>query len=175
MRLFSHRTTEKVSTWMFFRWMDIRPRNGDTYLTRLYLLNTPWFGIKLHWFHGPDPDQDCHDHPWDFLSLVLRGVYQEKRQRFEQRGLSFYLVEESEAQRKAGTIALRRSTDVHRITMVSANCLTLVINGPKRGSWFFWEPLPTIFGEDTPTKFRTVYKPVPWRTYLGYKEDTPSV
>ncbi len=61
MRLFSKRATDKVTPWMFFRWMDINGREeGVKYLTRLYLIQTPWFGVKLHWFWAPDPDAHCH-------------------------------------------------------------------------------------------------------------------
>lgn len=47
------------------------------YLTRWRLIQTPWFGIYLHRFDGPDPRPTLHDHPWPFRSLVLRGGYVE--------------------------------------------------------------------------------------------------
>jgi hypothetical protein len=50
-----------------------------TYLTRLRIVQTPWFGVYLHRFDGPDPRRTLHDHPWPFLSFVLRGGYIERR------------------------------------------------------------------------------------------------
>jgi hypothetical protein len=51
----------------------------DDYLTRLRILQTPWFGLYLHRFDGPDPRPTLHDHPWPFVSFVLRGGYVERR------------------------------------------------------------------------------------------------
>lgn len=48
------------------------------YLTRWRLIQTPWFGIYLHRFDGPDPRPTLHDHPWPFLSIILRGGYDER-------------------------------------------------------------------------------------------------
>lgn len=45
---------------------------------RWRLLHTPWFGIYVHKWLQPDPRPTLHDHPWPFLSLILRGGYVEK-------------------------------------------------------------------------------------------------
>jgi len=53
----------------FFGWNTIYGRDGEhgtPYMTRI------WFwGLRLHIFHRPDLDEDCHDHPWDFWTLPL--------------------------------------------------------------------------------------------------------
>lgn len=49
------------------------------YLTRWRIVQTPWFGLYLHRMDGPDPRPTLHDHPWSFLSVVLRGGYYEHR------------------------------------------------------------------------------------------------
>lgn len=49
------------------------------YLTRWRLIQTPWFAIYLHRMDGPDPRPTLHDHPWPFVSFVLRGGYDERR------------------------------------------------------------------------------------------------
>lgn len=51
--------------------------NPGPYLTRITLLKTPWGCLKLHWFHRGD-EAEHHDHPWDFLSLILWGGYTEE-------------------------------------------------------------------------------------------------
>lgn len=39
---------------------------GQPYMTRL------WIGrLRLHIFHRPDADEDCHDHPWDFWTFPI--------------------------------------------------------------------------------------------------------
>ena len=76
MRLFANRVGTPASKWAFWRWYDI-VLEGEPYLTRLNLIKTPWFSVKLHWILRPDPDRDLHCHPWRFVSFVLRGGYEE--------------------------------------------------------------------------------------------------
>lgn len=53
--------------------------DDETYLVRWRIIQTPWFGIFLHRMGTPDSRPTLHDHPWGFLSLVLRGGYVERR------------------------------------------------------------------------------------------------
>ncbi len=43
------------------------------YLTRLRIVQTPWFGIYLHTINRPDSRPTLHDHPWPFFAIVLSG------------------------------------------------------------------------------------------------------
>ena len=54
--------------------------NGGKYLTRWMLwLPNPFFNIYLHKFWaGDDRSYGPHDHPWSFLSIILRGFYIER-------------------------------------------------------------------------------------------------
>ena len=49
----------------------------EDYLWRLRIIQTPWFGIYLHKLCAPDPRDVLHDHPWPFVSFVLKGGYTE--------------------------------------------------------------------------------------------------
>lgn len=63
---------------LFFRKTILRIKNeeGPIYLIRYSLLTTPWFAIKLHKILLSD--DDCmHDHPWSFISIILKGGYYE--------------------------------------------------------------------------------------------------
>lgn len=53
--------------------------DGGIYLTRWKIIETPFFGVYLHRFNSPDSRPTLHDHPWRFVSLVLRGGYTERR------------------------------------------------------------------------------------------------
>lgn len=117
-------------SWAFWRWCDIRT-NGEIYLTRLTLLKTPWFGLKLHWIRKPDPDRDLHDHPWWFASLVLRGGYDEL--------VNEYPWDTSMTKRKAVRwFNYKNTVSGHRIIAVKPKTLTLVFTGPKAKSWGFY-------------------------------------
>ena len=112
-------------------------KDGDPYLTRWWLLP---FGetryrarrhlpaILLHHIHRPDADRAMHDHPWWFVSIVLRGGYVERRA-----AEGFVQAQ----YRAAGRWAFRRATDLHEIVSVQPGTWTLMIVGPKRREWGF--------------------------------------
>lgn len=162
MRILGSRQTKKVKDWMFWRWMDIIPRGQERYLVRLYLINTPWFGLKLHWFEAPDPDQDCHDHPWWFVSWVLRGGYTELRQLIDPEG---FLWKEWGTIRKRWSWCYRSPTDIHSIIKVEPRTLTFIINGPRVRSWGFWKP----------NRTGRFFRFIGWKKYLGLEESTQEV
>jgi hypothetical protein len=139
----------------FWRWQDI-PDGKRLYLRKLYLVRTPWFQVALHWIYRSDPGRDLHDHPRDFLSIILRGAYAEEAPRGSEplwtnlpNGTPH--LNTRWAVRTQGSIAYRRAADPHRIAMVAPNTLTLVLWGPKRRPW----------------GFHTSKGWIGWRTYTG--------
>lgn len=50
---------------------------NEDYMWRLRILQTPFFGVYLHKLGGPDDRAILHDHPWPFVSFVLKGGYTE--------------------------------------------------------------------------------------------------
>jgi hypothetical protein len=132
MRLFAKRTEppEGNRGWTFLRWCDITI-DGELYLSRLNLLKTPWFSIKLHWIHKPDPDRDLHDHPWWFVSFVLRGGYTE----ITCADPAIY----PRIEHKVSWFNSKNCKEAHRIAYVKPKTLTLVITGGKKKSWGFFD------------------------------------
>lgn len=118
----------------------------------------PWArrlpALRLHQICTPDYDPHMHDHPWSFVSLVLRGGYMERRPVSVEP--SFISTDEREdyfpTHRRSGSIALRRSTDRHLISYVESDTWTLVALGPKRHWWGFftatgkvhWKAYPSV-------------------------------
>lgn len=73
---------ERLAHWLEQRGrrrMIKRERDGkaEDYLERFYVLSTPLFGIYLHRFWASD-DDGLHDHPWNSISVLLRGGYYEE-------------------------------------------------------------------------------------------------
>ena len=63
----------RVQIW---QWESINRHEGKLYLERLRVVSCHWFGLYVHWFHASD--DDClHDHPWPFLTFIVRGGYWE--------------------------------------------------------------------------------------------------
>lgn len=132
MRLFPNRKGKPAERWALWRWYDI-VLGGQLYLTRLNLIKTPWFSIKLHWIHRPDPDRDLHTHPWWFMSFVLSGGYTE------------YISEAPSHMkgwpRRINNFNFKDKITAHRISQVDPGTVTLIISGPKDHirSWGFYD------------------------------------
>lgn len=46
-------------------------------MTRWILFRCTWFGVYMHRFNRSDYTRALHDHPWPFVTLVLKGGYYE--------------------------------------------------------------------------------------------------
>jgi len=106
---------------------------GNPMMERWRLLQTPWLGIYVHLIYREDLDPIPHDHPWRFLSFVLRGGYSE----------DFYpdaRVSEGRAQ-SFGRWSFHSfpPAAAHRITSVRPGTVTLVLVGRKVRTWGFWQ------------------------------------
>ena len=51
---------------------------GRPFLRRRGIEHPRVGGVLVHALDGPDPGLDLHDHPWSFVTIVLRGGYSEK-------------------------------------------------------------------------------------------------
>lgn len=122
----------------------------NPYLIRRFLIpRNRLLNIYLHKFVRSDDDRALHDHPWWFVSLVLKGGY------WEHRGGRLIGVK---SWRAPGSLAFRRPGELHRVelerTLEYASpgtvwfepyvherpCWTLVVTGPRMRSWGFQCP-----------------------------------
>ena len=118
-----YKTGMKYCIW---RWKYIK-RNGDsTYLSRLHIVQCPLFAICLHWIQTPDPTLFRHDHPVNFLAIVLRGWYVEER---NEKG-RLRLIEWWNYMRAS-------RLETHRIKYVGYKTVTLCFMGRHRRDWGF--------------------------------------
>lgn len=131
--------------WALLSALDVGA-DGDPYLDRLRIVQTPLFGLYLHHIHRADREPFPHDHPWWFASLVLTGSYSETVWP-DKRNPCGHVIRE----RRRGSLRTIGFNAAHRITATSGPLWTLVLTGPKRAEWGFWPG----------GRF------VPWREYLG--------
>jgi hypothetical protein len=128
--------------------------DGSVYMTRWSLFETSWLSARVHYIATPDHDRHLHDHPWTFLSIVLRGGYVECRPVDLEPCFSALMPNEEEfttAERRAGSIAIRQATDRHRIAIVRPDTWTLFVYGPKRQWWGFFTPGGKVHSRDYPS------------------------
>lgn len=125
--------------------------DGQDYLRRLRIIQTPWFGVYLHDMHGPDRDW-LHDHPWPFMSVVLRGGYGEwwtvtGRHGHDYPGAAMARVIALRhfnglSERRwwaAGSVHVIRLDEAHMIDLIRPGTRTLVFVGRRSREWGFYQ------------------------------------
>lgn len=112
---------------------------GDSYVLRWYIWpRNKWLNLYLHKFQHDDDDRALHDHPWWFISWMLKGSYVE-------------IVQSPPAgwpaiARGWLSIAFRPATHAHRVVLPRDSegqpipCWTLILTGPVIREWGFWCP-----------------------------------
>lgn len=120
--------------WAFMERFEVPDYDSDgNYLTRLRVVQTPWFGVYLHRFDHPDPRPTLHDHPWNFTAVVLRGGYIERR-------LDPHTGVVDEA-RRVRWINRVRTHDAHAIVrLLRVPTWTLLFVGTRRRTWGYLDP-----------------------------------
>lgn len=118
-----------------FKPLIIRNCEGDPYLIRWKLLRTPWFSIYLHHILR----REMHDHPWNFMTLIMTGGYTEHTLK----GSRFH---------PSGSLLYRPTPWAHRLEL-KRPVWTLVFVGPRKREW----------------GFHTQSGWVPWRMFLRAK------
>jgi hypothetical protein len=118
--------------WAIFSWLILRNSDLSLYLKRFRIIQTPWFGVYIHWIYSTDSGRDLHDHPWPFVSVLLRGWYTE--QIATELAENRLFVTEHAVQ----WINRKPATGLHRITWLSRTpIVTLVFAGRRCREWGF--------------------------------------
>lgn len=107
---------------MEVKWRQRLGRADCPYAER-WVLDLGAFSIRLHHFLHSDDDRAFHDHPWWFVTLVLRGSY----------------IDRSPAGDdvlRAGSVRYRPA--LHRHTVVTEGVWTVLVTGPQERVWGFW-------------------------------------
>ena len=119
-------------------------RPDEVYLRRWYLFRCKWFSIRLHHILLPDEDRDPHDHPWWFLSIILRGGYTEFWERLAKPRVQYYTFRwvAHQNQRHVRRFSVHRRNDIHQIVEFDrpGGSWTLFVTGAERQEWGFMTP-----------------------------------
>ena len=108
----------------FVKHEDIGWKELQEKFTRYLVWESRWFNIFIHQMYAPIAPPKCHDHPWSFVSFVLRAGYWESTD-----GVGFFY-------RKPGTILYRKAEHAHTVmTRDRRTAWSLVITGPARRKW----------------------------------------
>lgn len=141
-RLFRPAKDGKSQQWRMLRVMmipnyDPDYTGSDDYLVRWIIIGTPYFSIYLHKIATPDSRPVLHDHPWTFVSFILRGGYDEVR--LNKHTLNQYA-------KSVRFLNIMRRDDAHFIQRLHKGpAWTLVFTGRRRRTWGYWRRLPEIY------------------------------
>jgi hypothetical protein len=130
----------KKGQWVLFERFVIGP-DENPYMIRWRLFECPWFRVFFHRILRDDSDRHMHDHPFSFVSMILRGGYWEWTPVVKKctHGDAFGYVSIPERRWcRPFTILFRRATDLHRIALRDGRpAWTLVIAGSRQRQWGF--------------------------------------
>lgn len=110
--------------------MVIRSKEGVIHFTRWQIFSIKRLNINLylHKIERADDDKHQHDHPWNFVSLILSGGYVER-------------CGDTVSVRRPGNIAHKICTKTHKVLhLLSKRVYTLVFTYGKRREWGYSTP-----------------------------------
>lgn len=125
---------QRSPRWALWQRFTIPCQDGTHYLARLRIVQTPWFGVYLHDIFEDDGDRDPHNHPWSFVSIVLRGHYTERLYPDPLNTRQHFVLK---THRRWSAHRMGRSS-AHRIVEAAPGLKTLILVGPRRASWGFF-------------------------------------
>jgi hypothetical protein len=98
---------------------------------RQVVIPTEDHGLYLHHFHRGDDEPELHSHPWRWaVSLILAGGY------IEERRLGTHCVKRRTV--RPGSVVVLRASTFHRVELLEHDAWSLILTGPKRDEWGFW-------------------------------------
>jgi hypothetical protein len=100
--------------------------DGREYLRRYFIFEALWFRIYLHKISLSDADPCMHDHPWRFVSIILRGGYTEH-------------TPKGTFKRRPGRAIYHPVPWLHRLELKKP-AWTILIGGKVKREWGFMTP-----------------------------------
>jgi len=126
-----------IGKWQFGGKRLIGDDPNDLLMIRWIVFRTPSFGIFIHKFCRSDHERALHDHPWNFLSIILRGGYTEVFERCSP--ACEYGEFQDSAWRRPGSILYRPATWKHRVILdPGKTSWSLVFVSGRKRKWGFW-------------------------------------
>ncbi len=107
----------------WFEHRDIGWKEHGEEFTRFWILRHPFGTVFLHRLYAPQYQPECHDHPWSFVTVILKGGYWET-------------TAERTVWRKAGSVLYREAAFAHSV-MTRGVSWSLVFTSRQSRQWGF--------------------------------------
>ena len=92
---------------------------------RRWALDFKLFSIRLHHWYASDDQRYTHDHPWDFICVILKGGYMD-------------VTEQGEELMNTWWMAKRKAEHKHIVKVLPGGCWSLLLTGRAKRRWGFW-------------------------------------
>lgn len=100
-------------------------RQGKNYLIRFTIIKTKSFSLKIHKALMSDP-ANLHDHPWNYISLILWGGYYEETKGGRRK---WY---------RPLSLLIRNANNPHRLIIPhNRYCISLILTFKRKREWGF--------------------------------------
>lgn len=119
----SPRPISKIKPFQF-RWREPLGKRECPYAHRT-LLNLGLFSVRVHEWHRSDDKRFFHDHPWHFVTLVLRGSYTD-------------VSAQGRDVLTAGSVRYRHAGHAHYVEVPPAGAITIILTSYVVRNWGFW-------------------------------------
>lgn len=126
--------------------LTLTREDGGVYLKRWWIIpRNRFMNLYLHQFLGSDDDRALHDHPWWFVSWIIKGEYDELTP-----GPRFDVDRDSlkRTLRMRWSIVFRPADWAHRVQLIQVHegqwveqpVWTLILTGSRGRKWGFHCP-----------------------------------
>lgn len=104
---------------------EIKSKDGILHFRRWALLQTNYFSIFIHGIYKEDNDLHLHNHPWNILTIILKGSYIEELENNILNKRTFF------------NFGYRNRKKYHKIKeLISKNVLSLAfVFGERNDNW----------------------------------------
>jgi hypothetical protein len=134
---------KRFADWIIARAMRTPYFHLPGYMNRYWLLpyGRQIIAARIHEILRSDDDRAFHDHPWPYLTIILRGGYWETKPVYDKSGL---YTGKTRKWYGPGSILFRPAKSYHILELPTGQTAwTLFITGKWRQVWGFM-PNPTI-------------------------------
>ena len=113
-----------MKTYFKFKWREPLGLLECPYAYRTYLI---FFGysIRIHFWLRSDDKRYMHNHPWWFITFVLKGYYID----MSLNGIDMV---------DTFSFRYRKPNHTHYVQIPSGGCTTILITGRNKNKWGFW-------------------------------------
>ena len=92
----------------------------------VWLIQKCGIAIRIHEILSSDADRVFHDHPWDFVTVLLKGSYWEN-------------MPHGRFLRRQNSILYRKTTDRHSLELIAnQKVTTMFVTFKYKQKWGFW-------------------------------------